>query len=261
MCLSNERRVPKGHSPKLSRSWAGPYEIVEAFDNFVYKLRNCRTGKLIKSRIHANRLKPYTERRQLPPIQAELVSNSTGNETTRSRDLQLERNDNIGNADAHSTTPTTGNDVPSEANESESDSLDATQSHSQRQSSTGPSHESETEVKTIDVRPDNSQTPQNLASESRNEVAAPNGGGTPEADAPDPENTEYYTVEKVTKKRMIGGKPYYLVYWQEGGSSWECEENLNELALKSYYDAVKQRTQARHKKRKTKAIAVIFKSY
>jgi hypothetical protein len=100
-----------------------------------------------------------------------------------------------------------------------------------------------------------------LLRESQKEVAAPNGGSTPEADETEAENAEYYTVKKVTKKRMIGGKPYYLVYWQEGGSSWECEENLNELALKSYYDAVKQRTDARRTKRRAQAITVIYKGY
>jgi hypothetical protein len=103
-----DRKVPKGHSPKLSKSWAGPYEIVEAFDNFVYKLRNCRTGKLIKSRIHSNRLKPFTERRPLPPRQAELVSNSTENGIVRPPRTQVAPTASTSNADAHSITPTTG---------------------------------------------------------------------------------------------------------------------------------------------------------
>jgi hypothetical protein len=252
-----DKRVAKGHSPKLSKSWAGPYEIVEAFDNFVYKLRNCRTGKLIKSRIHSNRLKPYTERRQLPPRQAELVSNPTANETLRPPSTQVESNANTSNADAHSITPTTGNDVQTV----DSDSIDATQSYSQRQSSNGQSNENETAVKLGNVMPENTQMQQNSISDSQNKVAAPNGGSTPEADETEAENAEYYTVKKVTKKRMIGGKPYYLVYWQEGGSSWECEENLNELALKSYSDAVKQRTNARRNKRRAKAITLIYKSY
>lgn len=81
-----DRKVAKRNSPKLSISWTGSYEIVKAFVYFVYKLWNCRTCKLIKSRLYSNRLRPYSERRQLPPIQADLVSNSTGSETARSRD-------------------------------------------------------------------------------------------------------------------------------------------------------------------------------
>jgi hypothetical protein len=75
------------------------------------------------------------------------------------------------------------------------------------------------------------------------------------------ETAKYCTSDKVTLKRMIVGMPYHLVYWPEDGSSWECEENLNKLALKSYYDAVKQRLNEPHKNCKAKAITVINKSY
>jgi hypothetical protein len=189
------------------------------------------------------------------------VSYPTANEILRPPSTQVAPNASISNADAHSITPTTGNDVQTEATVSDSDSIDATQSYSQRQSSNGQSTENEIEIKLGNVTPENTQMQQNSISDSQNKVAAPNGGSTPEADAPDAENAEYYTVKKVTKKRMIGGKPYYLVYWHEGGSSWECEENLNELALKSYSDAVKQRTNARRNKRRAKAITRIYKSY
>ncbi len=93
---------------KLSKAWAGSYEIVEVFDNLVYKLRNCRIGKLIKSRRYSNRLKPFTERRKLPPRQAESVRYSKENELLRPHSIRLEPNDN--------------------------DSKDATQIHSLRQS-------------------------------------------------------------------------------------------------------------------------------
>jgi hypothetical protein len=60
--LLHDPKVPVGKTAKLYRTWTGPFEILETYDNFLYKLKNCQTGKIIKSRIHSNRMKPYVER-------------------------------------------------------------------------------------------------------------------------------------------------------------------------------------------------------
>jgi hypothetical protein len=143
----------------------------------------------------------------------------------------MEPNPTTGNDDAHSVTPTTGNDVTTDITANDDGSVEATQLYSQRHSSNNQPIEADTEVEVKDMKPSNRQSQQKQTTELHDEIAAPNCGSTPVADVSDADNAEYYTVEKVSKKRMMGGKPYYLVYWQEGGSSWECEEILNELAL------------------------------
>ena len=59
--LLHNEYVPKGLSPKLHIKWNGPYYITEVGGNDTYALRNCDTHKSVKSRIHANRLKPYRD--------------------------------------------------------------------------------------------------------------------------------------------------------------------------------------------------------
>ena len=60
MLLHNEY-VPKGLSPKLHINWKGPYYITEVGGNDTCALRNCDTDRSVKSRIHANHLKPYRD--------------------------------------------------------------------------------------------------------------------------------------------------------------------------------------------------------
>ncbi|XP_069128992.1 uncharacterized protein [Argopecten irradians] len=53
------KRVPIGLSPKLCQKWVGPFYITNAMDNHRFKIRNCQTHKVVKSLVHANRLKRY----------------------------------------------------------------------------------------------------------------------------------------------------------------------------------------------------------
>ncbi|CAC5414433.1 unnamed protein product [Mytilus coruscus] len=58
-------KVPKGLSPKLHAKWIGPYYITNVGQNNTYKLRRLSDHKIIKSRIHANRIKPYEDPRNV----------------------------------------------------------------------------------------------------------------------------------------------------------------------------------------------------
>ena len=70
--------VPKGLSPKLHNHWDGPYYITQECPNLTYTLRKCAGHKQVRSRIHANRLKPYDKpdhRKSLDPPQTPLADN------------------------------------------------------------------------------------------------------------------------------------------------------------------------------------------
>lgn len=56
-------KVPKKLSPKLHAKWVGPYYITDVGTNNTYKIRRVVDHKIVKSRIHANRLKHYEDPR------------------------------------------------------------------------------------------------------------------------------------------------------------------------------------------------------
>ena len=57
--LYNPKTEP-GKSPKLTRKWTGPYYISEKLSEVNFRLRNLATHQAVKSVVHANRLRPYT---------------------------------------------------------------------------------------------------------------------------------------------------------------------------------------------------------
>ena len=57
--------VKKGVSKKLKKRWIGPYVILSEGDGFVYKLKNCQTGKTLHTFVHSNRLKKFNDAREL----------------------------------------------------------------------------------------------------------------------------------------------------------------------------------------------------
>jgi hypothetical protein len=54
-------RTPKNMKAKLCQKYVGPYYVCISFPNHVYKLRRCKDNHLVKSLIHANRLKPCVD--------------------------------------------------------------------------------------------------------------------------------------------------------------------------------------------------------
>ncbi len=57
--LKHNPKTEKGKSPKLQRKWTERYYISRVFDDNTYLLRRNSDNKLMKTRIHANRLKFY----------------------------------------------------------------------------------------------------------------------------------------------------------------------------------------------------------
>ncbi|VDI58931.1 Hypothetical predicted protein [Mytilus galloprovincialis] len=87
-------KVPKGLSPKLHPKWDGPFYVTNFGQNNTCKLRRCSDHKLIKSRIHTNRMKPFIDPRDyrnLPEIQRNVIENNRD----RVDDIDDVQNDNI----------------------------------------------------------------------------------------------------------------------------------------------------------------------
>jgi hypothetical protein len=60
--------VVPGNSKKLARPFAGPYFIIEKPSELHAKLRRVTDGKLIKNKVHVNRLKPGLFRSSQPIV-------------------------------------------------------------------------------------------------------------------------------------------------------------------------------------------------
>jgi len=62
--LIHDPTTKTGECPKLKKRWKGPFMVVErSTDGLSYKLRDCETGKELRSHIHANRLKKFIDDR------------------------------------------------------------------------------------------------------------------------------------------------------------------------------------------------------
>ncbi|CAC5371569.1 unnamed protein product [Mytilus coruscus] len=105
-------KVPKGLSPKLHPKWDGPFYVINVGQNNTCKLRRCSDHKLIKSRIHTNRMKPYIDprdHRDIPEIQRNVAENNRdrvdniddNNNIDRSQnnDAQMQQNDETNDED------------------------------------------------------------------------------------------------------------------------------------------------------------------
>ncbi|CAC5378790.1 unnamed protein product [Mytilus coruscus] len=79
-------KVPKGLSSKLQAKWVGPFYITDVGKNKTYKLRRASNHKIVKSRIHANRIKHYED----PRDHREIV-----NDENEQNPEDTENNDNI----------------------------------------------------------------------------------------------------------------------------------------------------------------------
>ena len=58
--IDNRRRM-KGLNHKLMTKYTGPFYITARVSDSLYKLRRCDNHSVLKSPIHANRLKPYSD--------------------------------------------------------------------------------------------------------------------------------------------------------------------------------------------------------
>ena len=55
------QKTEPGLSPKLCRKWTGPYYIVEKKGPYTYMLRQGANNRIMKSPVHANRLKHFLD--------------------------------------------------------------------------------------------------------------------------------------------------------------------------------------------------------
>ncbi|CAC5373752.1 unnamed protein product [Mytilus coruscus] len=85
--------VPKGLSPKLHAKWIGPYYITNVGQNNTYKLRRMSDHKIIKSRIHANRIKPYEDPRNVREPVRRIDDDINDNNSQNDDSIDIDKHD------------------------------------------------------------------------------------------------------------------------------------------------------------------------
>lgn len=119
-------KVPKGSAPKLHEKWVGPFYINHANEN-TYKLRRLSDHKLIKSRIHANRIKIYEDPRdhRQPQVDRQVDEQQTDNthDGQQNNEENIQQNDN-NDVQENDNVQENGNDnVQENHNQNENDEL------------------------------------------------------------------------------------------------------------------------------------------
>ncbi len=199
LVLMHHPKVPKGQCYKLYRAYSGPYVIMERFPNHTYKLKESSTGKLLKSRIHANRLKPYVKR-----IKPSLAQHATDADAPPVPST-LPSTDNI--VHSQNSRPTVvGPTAQSLADEQQP----PISKHRSANATAGPSA-------------DNSTTADPPADQHDNDMMT--------TDLPD----GWHAIKYLSKKKFMNGEPYYFVHWADGSDpSWQPASNISDVAIEAF---------------------------
>ena len=104
-------KIQPGANKKMTRLWTGPFYIVEKYPNYCFKLRKACDNKLVKSLVHANRLKVYYD-----PATRPTTHPSSIQQLNREFNPELVPDHNTSDSDTpvtssdppHTTTSTTG---------------------------------------------------------------------------------------------------------------------------------------------------------
>ena len=59
----------------------------------------------------------------------------------------------------------------------------------------------------------------------------------------------WYEIDSVTNRRMISGKPHFLVWWKDGTRSYEPDSNISDFAKAEYYARCQARRKPKSRKR------------
>ena len=207
---------PKTKGPKLSHKvtprYRGPLLVIDKRPDFhVYKLQDCKTMKVLRSWIHANRLKIYHD----------------------SRDKFYTRSSHRG-APATQAMQLTAGDTASQSTELSSEEAAAATTLQHRDLTGASEHSS------LRLPP---HTQQRLPT---NTTAAAATNSTQNDDT----GSEWYQIEDILKHRRVKGTLHYLVKWKEGGRDWVPIQDITQGALDAYYIKRQSRVQRRRRKRR-----------
>lgn len=225
--LLHKPQVPKGLSPKLHNFWDGPNYITAECPNNTYTLRKCSYNKVVKSRIHANRLKNNENPESRKLLDQPLTDPIDDLHPPPQHPINID--DNQPDAPRPETNPPEGPSL------NDSQSVDDSN-------------------KVITIRnPDPNE--QHRTQDPPPQRAAQNMmERQKENDHSKEENHGY--VEKLIQYKLIIGKKHFLVKWQGSNQkTWEPEENINEELIRKYHIDKTQsgRTRKRGRRRRTRS--------
>ena len=227
---------PVGVSKKLYPRYSGPFYIVHKGKNHSYKLRHCRTNKLLKYTVHANRLKLNKDPRECR--QDRYVPN-----------LQNPNHNHAPPARPVPTQPTLTRD-PGETmplnHEGDQQAVNSRRQKLQTEN-TGktPPNAQDRPPAREEAPPGTSKshnlTPKTVANtqdESKTETGMETEGNISQDTTSEDEKQKsqeneelWYEAEKLLKSKWVSGRKNYLVQWTDKTAkpSWEPESNITPL--------------------------------
>jgi len=215
----------QGLSPKLSPKWDGPYEITSADQNFTYKIKNCQTGKHLKARVNARRLKHYQEDIQGYPSKQEELDDELVSDDPRAYPEQARHSQPESQSVAQENRP----DVPSqpvEENVPQSNSETVVNTHPQ---AGNPSQSVESQINQSQ-KAELSQGPQTKTQDADSDLVWP---------------------KRVFRISMQGGRRYFRCYLKgQKHSVWLLEHQIHPDFLCQYWE-----THTKSGRRRKRAVA------
>jgi hypothetical protein len=205
----------KGICKKLYRQWRGPFIIEECFDNYTYKIRELASGKVMKSHIHSNRLRPYRRRKRVlhqsvPPV----------------------------NHQSHASAPPIM--VPNAPISSSSSS--SSPANTDTNADAGPSARGDlsTQSPIVNDRLVNNQWPSSQLTQTLTQTSTTNAN-----DNAPPLPDGWFKIQRLLSKRKFGGKDHYLVLWEDNSKSYEPASNISDEAIAEFKSRTKNRRRRR----------------
>jgi len=204
-------------SHKVTPRWRGPMLVLNKRPMFhVYKLQDCRTMKIMRSWIHANRLKIYCDSRD------KFYTRNTLGDTPTAESLKQ--------AAASADTPIN--------NAADSTAAPTTTTAERRNRHTN------VERRDSDTKMNGSvQSTQNAMASNQPAAPAPTSNKQPGAT-----DNEWYEIHDIMKHKKVKGVLHYLVKWKLGGTDWVPIHDITQGALDAYY--VKRQSRTRRRRRK-----------
>ena len=227
---------PSTKGPKLAHKviprWRGPMLVLDKHSRFhTYKLQDCKTMKILRSWVHANRLKVFHDSRDAFYTRSRVCGTPAG--PTQSAAAPGVSSDKTA---VGPTDPTFCCTAPAAATTSAA--AEPAEPRRRNRSTVGQNQpcatsEASTRSRGRDAR----------AADSTG-VAAPSSNTQP-----DTTDGAWYEIEDIIKHRKVKGVLHYLVKWKDAGRDWVPVYDITQAALDAYYVKRQSRTRRRRRRR------------
>ena len=235
--------IPVGVSRKLYPRYTGPFYIVHKGKNHSYKLRHCRTNKLLKYTVHANRLKHYKDPRD--HRQDRYIPNMRNGEHTHTPRAGVNPNRSQLTQNAETAVP----EAPDQREQEHQPQTKLSHENGAQDGGTnaqtrppGRLEAPQTKKNAHSTPPERLPDPQELLQPDINadldgDISNKESSGTEDEKEAQEDQEVWYDAERLLKSKMVNRQKYYLVQWSDKSAkpSWEPESNITPRLIEQFH--------------------------